>query len=50
MEKKIQIGSVIAPFPLLIITWFRFKNNFSIADFQVYLSVLSAAGSMWYTF
>ena len=30
-----------------IIPWFRFKNNFSIAEFQVYSNVLSAVGYMW---
>ena len=44
-SKLVQLHS--PPPPFLIITWFIFKNNFSIADFQVYANVLSALGYMW---
>lgn len=31
-------------FPLSVIPWLRFRNIFPVADFQVYLNVLSAVG------
>lgn len=48
-EKKSKLLQLHYPLPPFkkIITWFRCKNNFPIAEFQVYSNGLSAVGYMW---
>ena len=48
-KKNLSCFSYTYPLPPFkkIIAWFRCKNNFPIAEFQVYSSVLSAVGYMW---